>query len=218
MEGRATGIVLRVRPYSETSLIVHWLTGEQGRIATMARAARRPKSPFRGRLDLFFECDFTFQRSRRSQLHALREVNLVNPHARLREHLGWIEQASYAATLVELVTETDTPLLEIAVLFRDLLLHLPNRPPQARTVFAFELKLLRELGLEPAAVTREETVALTLARRLTDSSWPEIAEFQVSPTDARALHRFLHGVLLHEFGKFARGRPEAIQAAKTQRA
>ena len=38
MEGRATGIVLRVRPYSDTSLIVHWLTGEHGRIATMARA------------------------------------------------------------------------------------------------------------------------------------------------------------------------------------
>ena len=45
---RATGLVLRTRPLTETSLIVLWLTREAGRLATVAKGARRPKSPFRG--------------------------------------------------------------------------------------------------------------------------------------------------------------------------
>ena len=73
---RATGIVLRTRLLTETSLIVHWLTAEQGRLATVAKGALRPKSPLRGKLDLFYVAEFTFQRSRRSTLHTLREVAL----------------------------------------------------------------------------------------------------------------------------------------------
>ena len=61
----ASGLVLRTRPLTETSLIVHWLTPQSGRIATVAKGARRPKSPFRGKLDLFYLADFSFVRSRR---------------------------------------------------------------------------------------------------------------------------------------------------------
>jgi recombinational DNA repair protein (RecF pathway) len=38
----ATGLVLRIRPLTETSLIVHWLTPDLGRLATVAKGARRP--------------------------------------------------------------------------------------------------------------------------------------------------------------------------------
>jgi DNA repair protein RecO (recombination protein O) len=76
MDERAQGLVLRVYPLTETSLIVHWLTRDQGRLATVAKGARRPKSPFRGKLDLFYMADFSFGRSRRSELHTLREVSL----------------------------------------------------------------------------------------------------------------------------------------------
>ena len=214
MEACATGLILRVRPFSDTSVIVHWLTLEHGRVATLARGARRPKSPFLGRLDLFFECEFSFQRSRQSDLHALREVRLVDPHARLREDLGW-EQASYAATFLEQVTETDTPLREVAGLFHGFLVHLTRQPPQARTVYAFELKLLRELGLEPGGATREGTVALALARRLADASWDDIAALQVLADQARALRQFLQGFLIHQFGRLARGRTEALHAGRS---
>ena len=72
----ATGIILRTRPLTETSLIVNWLTAEHGRISTVAKGARRPKSAFAGKLDLCYEAEFTFTRSRRSELHALREVSM----------------------------------------------------------------------------------------------------------------------------------------------
>ena len=38
---RTTGLVLRTRPLTETSLIVQWLTRDFGRVATVAKGARR---------------------------------------------------------------------------------------------------------------------------------------------------------------------------------
>src|SRR6516225_8802932 len=73
---RATGLVLRARPLTETSLIVNWLTSNLGRLATVAKGARGPKSPFRGKLDLFYLADFTFTRGRTTDLHKLREVSV----------------------------------------------------------------------------------------------------------------------------------------------
>jgi DNA repair protein RecO (recombination protein O) len=206
MDASSMGLVLRVRPYSDTSVIVHWLTLDHGRIGTLAKGARQSKSPFRGRLDLFYECEFSWVPSRRSSLHTLREVRLLNPHSRLREDLGWVEQASYASALVEQTTETDTPIPEIAALFRGLVAHLPSQPPQARTVLAFELKLLRELGLGP-----EEGGEPGLAARLMEAGWAEIATMSSTHAEARALHHFLHGFLIRQFGRHARGRAEALR-------
>src|SRR3954468_826019 len=149
MEERSTGIILRTRPLTETSLIIHWLTPDIGRLSTVAQGARRPKSPFRGKLDLFYEADFTFARSRRSELHTLREISLRNTHTPLRQDLAYVRQASYAAALLEQTTETETPLPGMMQLMNCFLTALPQRPPEPQMLFAFELKLARELGLEP---------------------------------------------------------------------
>src|SRR5471032_787550 len=91
------GIILRPRPLTETSLIVHWLTPDFGRIATVAKGARRAKSPFAGKLDLFYVADFSFTRSRSSQLHNLREVSLRETHGAIRQDMARLQQAAYAA-------------------------------------------------------------------------------------------------------------------------
>jgi len=62
MSENTIGLILRTRPLTDTSLIVHWLTPEFGRLATVAKGARRPKSPFAGKLDLFYLADLSFQR------------------------------------------------------------------------------------------------------------------------------------------------------------
>src|SRR6516225_3279257 len=145
----ATGLVLRTRPLTETSLIVHWLKKDLGRFTNGAKGAGRPRSPFRGKLDLFYLADFSFNRSRRSELHMLREVNPLDTHRFLREELAYLQQAAYCAALLEQTTETETPLPGAFELLDALLRHLPAQPVQPRTIFAFELKLLSELGLDP---------------------------------------------------------------------
>ena len=83
-EERTTGVILRTRLLTETSVIVHWLTVDAGRLATVARGARRPKSAFRGKLDLFHEADLVYRRSSRSELHTLGEVVLRETFPALR--------------------------------------------------------------------------------------------------------------------------------------
>ena len=129
----AAGLVLRTRPLTETSLIVHWLTPALGRLATVAKGARRAKSPFRGKLDLFYLADFSFSRSRRSELHTLREVSLRETHSGLREDLGLLQQASYCAALVEQATETETPLGGVFELMIGLLGQLVAGPRHSNT-------------------------------------------------------------------------------------
>ena len=204
----ATGIILRTRPLTETSLIVNWLTPALGRISTVAKGARRPKSPFAGKLDLFYEADFSFTRSRRSELHPLREVNLRAPHAALRHELGYLQQASYCAALIEQTTERETPLPEIHALFAGLLHHLPARPPQPRTVYAFELKLLATLGLFPDLdQTRLTAATRTLVASLAADSWADLAKLKPTPAQVKELRQFLHGYLIFHLGRIPKGRP-----------
>jgi DNA repair protein RecO (recombination protein O) len=203
-----TGLILRMRPLTDTSLIVHWLTAEHGRLATVAKGARRPKSPFRGKLDLFYEADFSFQRRRRSELHVLREASLREVHAALRNDLGRLQQASYAAALIEQSTETETPLPRIFALMHGFLSALSLRPPQPRSIFAFELKLLDELGLKPdLGQSRLTSGTKTLVNDLLASDWPAIAELKATAPQAAELRRFLHGFLIFHLGKMPHGRP-----------
>jgi len=212
MTESATGLILRTRLLTETSLIIHWLTPELGRFATVAKGARRPKSSFQGKLDLFHACDFSFARSKRSDLHTLREVVVRDRHERLRHDMGWVQQASYAAALIEQTTETETPLPEIYELFTRLLDFLPQQPPKPRAVFAFELKLLRELGQEPdASATKLSTATQALMTALMESDWADLPQLQPTGAQVRELQKFLHGFLLLHLGKLPKNRASALQ-------
>lgn len=204
----ATGIILRTRPLTETSLIVNWLTASQGRISTVAKGARRPKSPFAGKLDLFYEAEFSFTRSKRSELHALRELSLKETHAPLRQEMVWLQQASYATALIEQATERETPLAGIHELLHGLLAHLPKHPPQPRTSYAFELKLLDVLGLRPdLEETKLSAPTSALVTQLTEQNWSELTTLHATAAQAKELRQFLHGFLIFHLGKIPKGRP-----------
>jgi DNA repair protein RecO len=57
-------LLLRRIPYSDTSLVCHFLTQEYGRIALMARGARRAKSPFRGALEPLYALNIRWRMGR----------------------------------------------------------------------------------------------------------------------------------------------------------
>jgi DNA repair protein RecO (recombination protein O) len=208
----ATGLVLRTRPLTETSLIIHWLTPTLGRLATVAKGARRPKSPFRGKLDLFYLADFSFTRSRRSDLHNLREVSLKETHPRLREDLGRVHQASYCAALLEQSTEAETPLPGLFELMRSLLRHVSSESPKAQTIFAFELKLLEQLGLLPNLdQSRLTPGARELSRKLLTADWALAGRLKLAAPQVEELRHFLHGFLVFNLGKIPSGRTAALQ-------
>lgn len=211
MDERATGLILRTRPLTETSLIVQWLTPDLGRIATVAKGARRPKSPFRGKLDLFYLADLSFARSRRSDLHNLREIVLRETHESLRHDLAWLQQAAYCAALIEQTTETETPLPHIYELIAGLLRHLSKHPPQPLTVFAFEMKLLKELGQLPdIQESKLSAGAKQILKKLIELDWPALFHLKPSAPQTRELNQFLHGFLIYHLEKIPRGRSAAV--------
>lgn len=57
-------LLLRRIPYSDTSLICHFLTAQHGRITLMARGGRRPKSPFRASLEPLFVLEISWRPGR----------------------------------------------------------------------------------------------------------------------------------------------------------
>ncbi|MGD0539807.1 MAG: DNA repair protein RecO [Verrucomicrobiota bacterium] len=208
---RATGLVLRTRPLTETSLIVHWLTPELGRVATVAKGARRPKSPFRGKLDLFYSAAFSFQRSRRSSLHTLREVMLQSPHVALRTDFAKLRQATYAALLIEQVTEEETPLPELHALLGELLDILEANPARPEFLLAFEFKLLALSGLAAGGSTRRlSRAASALAESLTARSLAETAGSPARPAELAGLAQFLHGFMIYHLGRIPSGRDRAL--------
>ncbi len=212
-EERATGTILRIYPLTETSLIIHWLTGEHGRIATVAKGALRPKSPFRGKLDLFYHADFSFMRSRRSELHTLREVSLLEMHPALRRDLACLRQVSYCAALLEQVTERETPLPCLAAAFDQLLNHVSRQPPQPSTVFAFELKLLAETGLAPQQLAGSLTPgAAQLVSRLANEDWSVLTNLRMSDSQVTEVRQFLHGFMVYHLGKVPEGRNQALES------
>ena len=146
METTAAILLRKVR-LSETSAIVTWFTQDVGRIKTVAKGARSPKSPFAGKLDLFFDAQITFGRSRRSELHGLREVVVTETFPGMREEYTRLQTGSYFVELIELVTEPEHPAPEIYDLLRRALRYLDTATPGRRALLHFETELARLLGI-----------------------------------------------------------------------
>lgn len=153
-------ILLRKRKLSDTSLIISWCTESLGCIETVARGARRPKSPFAGKLDLFFETEIEIKRSRRSQLHTLCEVVLENPFAGIREHYLRTEAAALFVEWLEIATEPEHPAPELFQLLRRALGFLDGHDPTARAVRHFETELSRLTGIHDDKQDREPAIVL----------------------------------------------------------
>ena len=140
-------ILLRKRKFSDTSLIVSWCTELIGCVQTIAKGARRAKSPFAGKLDLFFEAEIQIARSRRSDLHTLTEVVVRNPFAGIRSNYLRTQTAAYFVELIEICTERDHREPELFALLRRAFGYLDVNDPTPRAVSHFETELARIAGV-----------------------------------------------------------------------
>ncbi len=139
--------LIRLTRLTDSSLIVHWFTTDQGLVKTVARGARRPKSHFAGQLDLFFAGEITFQRARRGDLHPLREVSIGAWREGLRKSYSSILLAGYWCRLLESAVEPEHPDADLHDLLDRALNHLDSSGPSLRAFHHFERELARLLGI-----------------------------------------------------------------------
>lgn len=112
----AEATVLKLYPLGENGLIAVWCT-EEGLIRTAAKSARKPCSPFAGRLDIFYQCRMQWTQAKKGDLHTLTSADLLSPRLALRKSYLRLSAAGYFARLFLQMLEPDTPIPE----FYDLL-------------------------------------------------------------------------------------------------
>lgn len=148
-------ILLRKRKLSDTSLIISWCTSSLGCVQTVAKGARGPKSPFAGKLDLFYEAEITLVRGRKSNLHTLREVALTNLSPGIRASYPRMQAASYFVELIELCTESDHDEPELFALLQRAFGFLNTKEPTAKAINHFEMELARIAGVHDVKAIKQ---------------------------------------------------------------
>jgi DNA repair protein RecO len=139
-------ILLRRSRFGETSFVLVWLSPAHGKLRTAARGAGRKDSKLRGRLDLFYHAEIHFAPGRKSDLHALREVRLLQTWDGLRTDYARLLAASYFAELSDLLSEPGHSAEGLFDLLKRALAHLDTNPPTRRGLEFFEAEACRVLG------------------------------------------------------------------------
>ena len=146
---KTQGLVLAIRPWSQTSHVVTWLTPDHGPVTTLVKGAVRSKSAFLGQYDLFYRCDLLYYARASGDLHPLREVTPCN----LREHLrgDWraTALAGYAADLVKDLAPANAEAAAWFSFLDSLLTRLENTGGSLQKLVRLEMEILQLAGWAP---------------------------------------------------------------------
>ena len=142
------GIVLRSVDTREADKILTVLTGEQGKLAVVAKGARSRRSRVTAATQFLAYSEMTLTERRGWQI--LAEANTIELFSGVREDLERLSLASYFAELTDAVTYEDLPAGEILPLLLNALYALGAlHYPPAVVKPAFEVKLMALSGFEP---------------------------------------------------------------------
>ena len=142
------GIVLRETETKETDKILTVLTRTEGKLAVVARGARRRRSRIAAAAQLLVYSEMTlYQKGNWSILDDASTIELFDG---VRQDVELLALGSYFAELTELLTAEDVPAPEILSLLLNALYALGTlRREPAQVKAAFELRLLALGGFEP---------------------------------------------------------------------
>ncbi|MCA3220986.1 MAG: DNA repair protein RecO [Burkholderiales bacterium] len=140
------GFVLHSYPWRETSLIIEAFTRDHGRMALVARGAKRPTSQLRGLLDPF--CPLALSWSGRNEIKSLVRVEWLGGLAPLRGD-GLLAAFYLNELLVRLMIRADAHEHLFAAYIGALRALAQDGADQQSILRGFELDLLREIGYLP---------------------------------------------------------------------
>ena len=142
------GIVLRVTPTKEADYILTVLTDALGRVAVIARGARRKTSRVAAGCELLAFSELVLYQ--RGSWYYLDEASTIELFDGVRRDIELLSLASYFAEMTECVTAEDERAPEVLALLLNSLYALGSlQKPQSIVKAAFELKLLALSGYEP---------------------------------------------------------------------
>jgi len=141
--------VLHTYPYKETSLIVEVFTRNFGRVALLARGARRPRSAMRGVLLSFHPLRLSWSASAElGNLISAEWSGALQPGARNLSGRS-LMCGFYLNELLLRLLPRDDPHETLFDIYTGALRQLSEGNPQASVLRSFEKRLLSELGYAP---------------------------------------------------------------------
>ncbi|MBW1647380.1 MAG: DNA repair protein RecO [Deltaproteobacteria bacterium] len=143
-------ILLRRIEYGDHDLILSVITPDRGKLALMAKAAKRSRRRFGGVLDLFAILELSCRAGRRGRLPLLAEASLCESLGTLRTDVAKTAYASYWAELVHFWGEEGQPQPALYALLHDVLTALDlDRLPARVLSLHFQLRFMGLAGLGP---------------------------------------------------------------------
>lgn len=144
---KVTGIVVRTVNYGESNKVVTLFTEELGKVAIMARGAKKPGSRFHASSQPFVEGVYIFPSSR--GLAQLKSSDVMTSYPEIRKD---VERMAYAMYWLELVDRSVEDRVQNRPLFRILqdVLQALNAGMDADVITHYvELRILHLLGVAP---------------------------------------------------------------------
>lgn len=148
---QSDALILRIYPWSETSLIANIYTREFGKLSVLAKGARRPKGPFEAALDLLSICRVVFISKASDALDILTEAKLQKRFRAGSSDLLRLYAGYYLAELLDRGLDKGAQQPEIYDLAVATLAALDEPAVDVRAaVLRLELQLLRLTGHQPS--------------------------------------------------------------------
>jgi DNA repair protein RecO (recombination protein O) len=147
--GRA--LLLRRYPYGESSLVLHLVTAEHGKLHLLAKGAYRPTSGYAGVFDWFDTLEVRWRTPRGGELALATAAGVLVRRRALTQSLERYRAALAMLELADLAAQPERPeagLLAILEAGLDTLARGAAAPELA--LVAFDLAFLHNLGLAPA--------------------------------------------------------------------
>lgn len=102
-------IIMRVREFGESDILVTFLTPDSGRLKGVAKGARRSRKRFVNCLDIFNLVNLEYSRKRKSDLHLIHSGKLIDAYPGLRTDFSILLKASYMIELTEILSPWELP-------------------------------------------------------------------------------------------------------------
>lgn len=146
---KSEAIVLRVVPWSETSMVVTLFTRDFGKVSAIAKGARRLRSPFESSLDLLAKSQIVFIQKSTDALDLLTESKLVRRFRSGQIALLPLYCGYYVAELLLGLTEDHQKARELYEVSDRTLVDLDRGLSAAEIILRFEMQVLKLLGHLP---------------------------------------------------------------------
>jgi DNA repair protein RecO (recombination protein O) len=165
---KSDALVIRLADFSESSKVVTLFTREHGKVAGLAKGAKRLRGPFEAALDLLSECRVVFIRKSSGALDLLTEAQLIRRFQPAGRDLNALYGGYYVAELLDGLTEPHDPHPDLFNAAVSSLAGLSGGGDSRIPILKFELQILEEIGqlpnFESCSVCQQPIAANDLAR------------------------------------------------------